>query len=96
MSRKRNKAIDRSETAKLLKMIPFERKKQENWLKHTKGAAHIDVMLLVGATMDQLKSPTRVTPSSIRSHLRHLEEIHGLLVVHEGGLYRFGNPPIAD
>ena len=60
-----------------------------NWLDHKQGAAYIDAMLLVGATMEQLKAGTR---KSVPKHLRHLELEHGLPVVSVRGVYRFREP----
>lgn len=95
MSRNRIHSVDKAKTASLQELVPFERQRKKNWLDHSDGSAFIDVMLLVGGTIDQLKSPTRPTAASVEDHLRHLTRDHGLHVVCEDGLYRFGNQAIA-
>lgn len=85
MSFKRNLSIDRTVTASLLEKVPHDRLNNKNWLGHKGGAAYVDAMLLIGATMEQLEEGPR---GAIEQHLRHLRVEHGLEVVCEGGVYR--------
>jgi hypothetical protein len=58
-----------------------------NWLGHNTGvgAEQIDLMLLTGATVEQLISVRK----SYREHLDHLRDTHGLPVIELGGVYTF-------
>ena len=69
--------------------VPYDRRRSRNWLGHTRGAALIDAMLLVGATMEQLKAGER---AAVDEHLHHLKVEHGLKILCVNGKYRFGNP----
>ena len=70
--------------------VPYDRERNRNWLGHTKGAALIDAMLLVGATMEQLETGDR---RAVEAHLYHLKVEHGLNVRCVNEEYRFGDPP---
>ena len=55
-----------------------------NWLGHRGGNGRIDVALLHGTTMDQM----RTCRGAVKEHLHHLRVEHGLTVVEENGVYR--------
>lgn len=58
-----------------------------NWLGHRvgSGAARIDELLIAGATKEEIAAAR----GGGDDHLRHLREVHGLLIVEAGGVWMF-------
>ena len=57
-----------------------------NWLGHRKtdATAKLDEMLLMGATIDELKA----IRGAIDEHIYHLRREYGLTIMTDGGIYR--------
>lgn len=58
-----------------------------NWLGHrnTAGTAHIDSLLLQGATLQQLGGKRK----AVTEHINHLRIEHGLTITVTNGSYQF-------
>jgi len=90
MSRHRDRQADLAETRRLQMNTYLQSRisdTKKNWLGHTtgSGAANIDALLLVGATMDELNR----CRGAVGEHLMHLRDEHGLAVSNRDGIYRF-------
>ena len=59
----------------------------KDWLGRTRGsgAAKLNALLLVGATMDELEA----CRGGVHSHFTSLKKEYGLEVVQQDGVYRF-------
>ena len=84
MSRNRNLAKDRAETARLIQS-PNRSHTTPNWLGHRGGAGKIDNRLLDGATRSELDK----LRGAVEQHLKHLRDSHGLHVEEPHGILRF-------
>jgi hypothetical protein len=86
VSKNRDKPNDISNTnQQLIKRIHTSGKM--NWLGHRKSdaTAKLDEMLLMGATIDELKA----IRGAIDDHIYHLRREHGLEILDDGEIYRF-------
>ena len=86
MSFNRDKALDRAKTKEQLENR-VEPTGRTNWLGHAvgKGTAVLDVMLLDGATMEEMQAQR----GAIAEHLTHLQVEHGLPIIQQGKKYVF-------
>lgn len=86
MSFKRNIPTDQRNTASLIGHV-YTSTGTENWLGHrnTAGTAHIDSLLLQGATFQQLGGKRK----AVNQHINHLRREHGLKITVTNGVYKF-------
>ena len=86
MSNNRNKHTDRINTRELIGQ-KYTTEEEKNWLSHKNdsGAGNIDRLLLIGATIDELEKYR----SSVKEHLYHLKDEHGLTIEKYGDKYKF-------
>lgn len=61
----------------------------KSWLGHEKRNGTIDVMLVGGASFEELVKESGRTPSAVNAHIYHLRREHGLTVDRQGGILRF-------
>ncbi len=102
MSRNRDKELDIENTKGKLKNLPVPTNGKKNWLGHSGGGAVIDEMLLKGVTLQDLarrqkqliqeEGKGRKDEKSVRSHIDHLRDAHGLLISKIEGVYMFDYP----
>lgn len=89
MTLNRNKATDRANTREVLLKGGVEPEIMPNWLGHRFGAAIIDSMLIKESAVVDVAIKSNRTEQSVRSHMFHLRDEHGLMIDEDNGRYVF-------
>ena len=88
MTKNRNHNTDRLATAKVLRLAgqaqALALDTRPNWLGHRAKTADLDKALVLGATVEDLKT----IRGAISEHLRHLRKDHGLTISEVGNVLR--------
>lgn len=97
MTFKRNITLDQESTRDIL----AEHQKthlwpEKSWLGHEQGNGRIDILLIGGATIEDLALASGRVPSAVNAHLYHLKREHGLSIVHDGNILRFARDQLEE
>ena len=88
MTKNRNHNTDRLATARVLGLTgqaqALALDTRPNWLGHRALTGDLDKLLVLGATMAELKA----IREKVSNHLSHLRLEHGLTIVEENGILR--------